>query len=139
MIRKLSIIKSTFLCFLLLSFFNCGAQANEFGLTHFNPYYPLLGKGPLFNFGIGNSATQNQEVTDASAHAAWSLAVPLLGEHFWGKKGKQIAGWSWIGLSLVHEIFFHATPQARNYPYYPSQVRTDTFTLVVPALLVLCF
>jgi hypothetical protein len=127
------------LLYIILILFSFSANANEFGLTHFNPYYPILGKGPLFNLGVGPPASQNQEVTDASAHVAWSLAVPLLGEHFWGKKGKQIAGWSWIGLNLIHEVFFHAVPQSVGSPTYPSQVRTDTVTLVVPALLVLCF
>lgn len=129
-------MKKFILCVLFLSF---SAHANEFGFTHFNPYYPIFGKGPLFNLGMGTPANQNQAVTDASAHAAWSLAVPLLGEHFWGKKGKQWAAWSWIGISLVHEIFFHAVPQSVGSPGYPAQVRTDTATLVIPALLVLAF
>ncbi len=93
---------------------------------------PVFGPGPTTNLSSGPEAVSN-----ASAHVAWALAVPLIGEKLGGKKGKWIAGLAWIGLALVQEAFFH-TPENPGYDY-PSEVRTDLLTKIVPTVLVLSF
>lgn len=108
-----------------------GAQVA--GLFPFNPSLPVAGGGPIFNFDQGDQA-----MTNAAAHVGFALAVPLLGEHFWGSKGRVIAGVSWIALTLIHESLFHA-PRGPQSAEYPSEVRTDLVTCIVPTLFVLTF
>jgi hypothetical protein len=86
--------------------------------------------GPFWNVGSNEEAD-----TNASLHALWSVAVPLVGKHLGGKKGELIAGLSWIGLSLVNEAFFHA-PQHPDAAYY-SEMRADLITRLVPCLAIL--
>lgn len=117
---------------LLLFGSNCSADTcTSIGVCGFNPSLPVFGPGPLTNLGDPGAAT------NAAAHIGWSLAIPLLGEHFGGKKGKWIAGLSWIALTLVQESFFH-TPENPSESY-PSEVRTDLITRIVPTVLVLSF
>lgn len=89
------------------------------------PSLPVFDRGPLTNLGVGDGA-----VTNASAHVAWSLAVPLLGEKIGGRRGMWIAGLSWIALTLVQESLFHAPPKPSQM--YPAEVRTDLATRILP-------
>lgn len=102
------------------------------GILGFNPSLPVTGEGPLFNLSQGDQA-----VTNALCHIGWSVAIPLIGEKLGGKKGKFIAGLSWIALTLAQESFFHAPKQYSSN--YPSEVRTDLVTRIVPTLLVLAW
>jgi hypothetical protein len=106
----------------------CGSA----GLCGVNPSLPVTGPGPLLNIGQNDQAN-----TNALAHVGWALAIPFLGEKIGGKKGKLIAGLSWIGLSLIQECLFHAPNNPG--PGYPSEVRTDLVTRIVPTVLVLSF
>jgi hypothetical protein len=121
------------IAFLITS--NCYAgdwgTCTSIGICGFNPSLPVFGPGPLTNLG-DEGATSN-----AMAHIAWALAIPLLGEKIGGKKGKWIAGLTWIGLTLIQESFFHA-PQNPGAAY-PSEVRTDLITRIVPTIIVLSF
>ena len=94
--------------------------------TEFRPSFPVFGGGPLVNFLNGD----NQALTNASAHVAWSLAVPAIGQMLWGRKGLWISGLSWIALTVVQESLFHAPSQPG--PSYPSEVRSDLITRIVP-------
>ncbi len=105
---------------------------STFGFCGTRVSLPIFGPGPVTNLGSGTEAAVN-----ASAHVAWSLAIPLLGEKLGGSKGKWIAGLSWIGLTLIQEVFFH-TP-VNPGPEYASEVRTDLITKIVPTILVLSF
>ncbi len=98
--------------------------------TEFRPSLPLFDHGPLFNLKV-NGKWDDRAVTNASAHAAWSLAVPLLGQEIGGRKGLWIAGLSWIALSFVTEAFFHAPPGPTG-PAYAAEVRTDIASKVLP-------
>jgi len=99
--------------------------------TELRPSLPLFGPGPVVNFLNGD----NQAVTNASAHVAWSLAVPLVAEHFGGRKGLWIGGLSWMALTVVQESLFHAPPHPG--PGYASEVRSDLLTRIVPTALIL--
>lgn len=103
------------------------------GFCGFNPSLPVFGGGPMFNFG-----ESDQAMTNASAHIAWSLVVPLVGEKIGGNRGKWIAGLSWIAFTLLRETLTHAPPGPQGYAY-PSEVRTDLITSIVPTLIVLSF
>lgn len=99
--------------------------------TEFRPSLPVFGPGPTVNFLSGDS----QALTNASAHVAWALAVPLVAEHFGGRKGLWIGGLSWIALTVVQESLFHAPPNPG--PGYASEVRSDLLTRIVPTALIL--
>jgi hypothetical protein len=94
--------------------------------TEFRPSFPVFGGGPMVNFLNGD----NQALTNASAHVAWSLAVPAIGQMLWGRKGLWISGLSWIALTVVQESLFHAPSQPGLD--YPSEVRSDLITRIVP-------
>jgi hypothetical protein len=94
--------------------------------TEFRPSFPVFGGGDFVNFTSGD----NQAVTNAAAHVGFSLAIPLLGEHIWGRKGLWISGLSWMAFTLVHESMFHAPPNAG--PGYAAEVRSDLITRLVP-------
>jgi hypothetical protein len=91
----------------------------------FRPHFPVFGGGKLVNIFDDDAA-----LTNASAHVAWSLAVPLLGERLGGRKGLWVSGLSWIALSLAQEALFHAPPNPGAG--YPSEVRADLITRIVP-------
>ena len=91
----------------------------------FNPHFPVFGGGKFVNIFDDDGA-----LTNASAHVAWSLAIPLLGEHLGGRKGLWVSGLSWIALSLTQEALFHAPPNPG--PGYASEVRADLITRIVP-------
>lgn len=92
---------------------------------------PLTGGGPFLNI-----AQSDQALTNASAHLGWSLAIGLGGWAIGGRQGLRAACGVWSGASLVGEAFFHAPPNPD--PLYPSEVRTDLITKIVPcSLLVL--
>lgn len=94
--------------------------------TEFRPSFPVFGGGKVVNFLDGD----NQAMTNAAAHVGFSIALPLLGEHFWGRKGLWATGLSWMALSLVQESLFHAPANAG--PGYPAEVRADLITRLVP-------
>jgi len=99
--------------------------------TEFRPSMPVFGPGPAVNFASGD----NQALTNASAHVAWALAVPLVSEHFGGRKGLWIGGLSWIAATVVQESLFHAP--ANPGPGYPAEVRSDLLTRIVPTAILL--
>jgi hypothetical protein len=47
------------------------------------------------------------EATNFSAHAGWSLALPLAGLAIAGPVGAYVAGGAWLVWSLVNEMFLH--------------------------------
>lgn len=118
-------------CLLLMVFILHSTCCSASSLQPFNPSLPLFGSGPVTNLSSAES------YTNASAHIAWALAIPLLGEHYGGHKGKLYAGLSWIAFSIITESFFHAPQHTSDG--YPSEVRTDLITKLVPTLLVLSF
>ena len=101
--------------------------------TQFRPSLPVFGGGRFVNFVNGD----NQAMTNAAAHVGFSLAVPLLGEHFWGRKGLWATGLSWMALTMVQESLFHAPAKAG--PGYPAEVRSDLLTRLVPCAGLLIF
>ena len=120
---------------LLTILFSLSAHADpcSTGFCGFHPSLPVFGSGSFTNIQASDPAS----VENASVHIAWGLAIPLLGEHFWGSKGKRIAGWSWIAVSIITEAFFHAP--AHPGSAYPSEVRADLITKIVPTILVMDF
>jgi len=96
------------------------------------PNLPVFGGGKVVNVFESDAAA-----TNASAHVGWSVAVPLAGKAIGGRKGMWVAGLSWIGFSLATETFFHAPPHPGAY--YPSEVRTDLLTKILPCAAILAF
>jgi hypothetical protein len=101
-------------------------------VPRFQPHFPVFGGGRFVNIFDSDVA-----LTNASAHLAWALAVPMAGEHVGGRKGLWISGVSWMTLSLVQEAFFHAP--AKPSPRYPSEVRADLLTRLVPTAAILAW
>ena len=99
--------------------------------TEFRPSFPVFGSGPVVNFLDGD----NQAMTNAAAHTGFSLAIPLLGEHFWGRKGLWVTGLSWMALTVLQESLFHAPPNPD--PGYPAELRSDLITRLVPCAMLL--
>lgn len=71
-----------------------------------------------------------QEAVNFSAHAGWSLALPLGGAFVDGKRGAFIAGGTWLGYSLVNEFVFHGPEDARER-------RLNLISRLVPCAIVL--
>ncbi len=101
--------------------------------TEFRPSFPVFGSGKFVNFLNGD----NQAMTNAAAHVGFSLAVPLVGEHFWGRKGLWATGLSWMALTVIQESLFHAPPNAG--PGYAAEVRSDLLTRLLPCATLLLF
>ena len=101
--------------------------------AEFRPSFPLFGSGPVVNFAQGDNSAD----TNAVAHTMASLALPLLGEKLWGRKGLWIVGLGWIGYSLVQESLFHAP--ARPGPGYAAEFRADLLTRIVPCAALLAW
>jgi len=101
------------------------------GVGGFKPSLPVFGGGEFVNFLGGD----RDALTNASAHVAWSLAVPLAGQYVGGRKGLWIAGLAWMAVSLGQEAFFHAPPNPGRG--YPAEVRADLLTRLVPTAFVL--
>lgn len=100
-------------------------------------YMPVTGGGPFLNVGLNDQA-----LTNASAHIGWSLAIGLGGWALGGRQGLRAACGVWSGASLIGEAFFHAPAPSpmdgQPGDLYPSEVRTDLITKIVPcSLLVL--
>jgi hypothetical protein len=91
----------------------------------FRPDFPVFGGGKFVNIFDSDAA-----LTNASAHVAWSLAVPLLGQRLGGRRGLWVSGLSWIALSFTQEALFHAPPNPGRG--YPAEVRADLLTRIVP-------
>jgi len=127
------LLKLLALVALLLSPMSARASPSNGIPTQFRPSFPVFGGGDFVNFTSGD----NQAMTNAAAHVGFSLAVPLLGEHFWGRKGLWIAGLSWMALTLVQESLFHAPPNPG--PGYAAEVRSDLITRLVPCAALLVF
>lgn len=90
---------------------------------------------PLFNvppWVSGGLAANDRAITNASAHVAWALAIPLAGHAVDGKRGALVAGLTWIAWTLVQEWPTHQGAAG-------SEIRTDIVTRLVPTLLVLAW
>ena len=72
------------------------------------------GMGPLDRFTDCTLFHGAQEAANFSAHAGWSLAIPLAGHALDGKRGALIAGGTWIAFTLVNEAFLHGPESARE-------------------------
>lgn len=94
---------------------------------------PIFGGGPATNVQCAPWKDRDCDAawTNASAHVAWSLAVPLVGERIGGRRGLWIAGGAWIAATLVQEAFFH--------PGDGPEERTDLLTRLVPCVVLLAF
>jgi hypothetical protein len=99
-------------------------------VPRFNPSFPVFGGGKFVNIFDSDAA-----LTNASAHVAWALAVPLAGQYIGGRKGLWIASASWMAVTVLQESLFHAPSQP--YKGYPSEVRADLVTRLLPTMLVL--
>ena len=65
---------------------------------------------PLFNIPPwmpGSLADNDRAVTNASAHLAWALAIPLAGHAVDGKRGALVAGATWIAWTLISIWFLY--------------------------------
>jgi hypothetical protein len=101
-------------------------------IPRYNPAFPVFAAGNFVNI-----LDNNQTLTNASAHVGWALAVPLAGEYLGGRKGLWVAGLSWVAVTLAQEAFFHAP--VNPGPAYPSEVRTDLLTRLVPTAALLAW
>jgi hypothetical protein len=99
-------------------------------VPHYNPHFPVLGGGKFVNI-----FDDDRALTNASAHVGWALAVPLAGKAIAGRRGLWIAGLSWVTVTVAQEALFHAP--ANPNPGYPSEVRADLLTRLVPTLALL--
>jgi hypothetical protein len=110
-----------------LAFASATARAGDLSpsMPHYRPDFPVFGGGKLVNV-----FDDDQALTNAAAHVGWAIAVPLAGERIGGRKGLWIAGVSWMALSVVQEALFHAPAQPEAG--YPSEVRADLLTRLVP-------
>ena len=104
------------------------------GLQPLRPSLPVFDGGPATNLALDCDAC----MTNASAHVAWAIALPLAGERIGGRRGLWVAGLGWMGLTLVTETLFHAPPGTLG-PAYASEVRTDLLTRLVPCASILLF
>jgi hypothetical protein len=93
----------------------------------------VFGPGPATN--LGSDAAN----TNAIAHVGMALAIPLLGEHFFGRRGFWAAGLSWLGYSLLEEAFWHCPGGCPLSPGYNAEVRTDLLSRVLPAAVLLAW
>lgn len=75
---------------------------------------PCSGMGALDRFTDCTLFRNSQEAANFSAHAAWSMAIPLSGHLAAGKRGAWIAGGAWIGFTLVNEFALHGAEDARE-------------------------
>jgi hypothetical protein len=109
-----------------------GARGGDLSpsVPRWNPHFPVFGGGDLLNVFDDDAA-----LTNASAHVAWAVAVPLAGKQIGGRKGLWIAGVSWMALSVVQEALFHAPVHPGSG--YPAEVRTDLVTRLVPTAVIL--
>lgn len=96
----------------------------------------VAGPGPALNVPPFMDAN-DRAITNASAHVGWALAVPLVGERIGGRKGLWISGLAWVALTLAQEQWLHAPAQPD--PFYPSEVRTDLVTRILPTLALLAW
>lgn len=108
------------------------STCSSIGFCGTNPSLPIFGEGSVINLRSGVTARDN-----AAYHIVLATAIPLVGLALGGNKGKWIAGLSWIALTLIQESVFH-TPNSPSASY-PSEVRTDLISRIVPTLLVLQF
>jgi hypothetical protein len=108
------------------------ATLSVIDLTPREPNLPVFGPGKLVNVFDSDAA-----LTNASAHVAWSLALPLAGKAVGGRKGMWIAGTTWMAWTIVNESFFHAPPRPGRS--YPAEVRADLLTRLVPCAMVLAW
>ena len=76
-----------------------------FDLTPRDPHLPIFGPGKFMLL------DSDAALTNASAHVAWSMAIPLAGKAVGGRKGLWVAGLTWMTWSVVNETFFHAPPK----------------------------
>lgn len=70
------------------------------------------------------------EMTNFSAHAGWSLALPLLGLVLFGAEGMAIAAVAWLTWTAVNEAVLHG-PTGRR------EVIQDLLSRFLPCTLVL--
>ncbi len=56
----------------------------------------------------------DSEAANFSAHAAWSVAVPLAGRAIDGRRGMWIAGGTWLAYSVANELLLHGPESGRE-------------------------
>jgi hypothetical protein len=87
------------------------------------PRLPVFGPGPVFNVFSGDDAA----IANASAHVAWGVMVPVVGERIGGRKGMWWATGIYSGLSVVHLACFHDADG--------PELRTDIASRIFSSLL----
>ena len=110
--------------------------------AEWRPYFPVFSKGDGRAFNLFNDATT---LENGASHFSAALSIPLLaryvGEAIGGKtvgrKAFWIAGLTWIGVSLLQESCFHAAKTSYKDRAYPSEVRADLLTRVIPTMVLL--
>lgn len=75
---------------------------------------PCAGMGALDRFTDCTLFRSSQEAANFSAHAGWSLAIPLAGHAVDGKRGALLAGGTWMAFTLVNEFALHGQEDARE-------------------------
>lgn len=58
--------------------------------------------------------SSDAEAANFSAHAAWSVAVPLAGRAIDGRRGMWIAGGTWLAYSVANELLLHGPESGRE-------------------------
>jgi len=54
------------------------------------------------------------EATNVSAHAAWSVGLPLACGYAFGRDGLRACAIGWVGYSLLNEFALHGSESARE-------------------------
>ena len=93
----------------------------------------LASAEPVFNLSLpctpSNANPCDAAWTNASAHAAWAVAIPLVAYQIDGRRGMLIASGTWIAWTLLNEFAFHGKTGG-------SELRTDLASRIGPTLLV---
>ena len=81
---------------------------------------------------VSSVFANDAEATNASAHAAWSIALPLAGYAVDGRRGLYIAGGAWLAYSLVNEFALHGPEDSRER-------NLDLLSRILPCAAILLF
>ena len=75
---------------------------------------PCAQMGALDRFTDCTLFRGSQEAANFSAHAGWSLALPLAGHAIDGKRGTLVVGGGWLAFTLVNEFALHGPESSRE-------------------------
>lgn len=83
---------------------------------HFILALSLLNLAParLSEHKLEGAFQSSGEAANASAHAAWGIAVPLAGYAVDRRRGLLVGSGAWIAYSLVNEFLLHGKEASRE-------------------------